>query len=122
VALLVVRDARLPPSLGQYQPIKNKSEPLLIRCSLRLCLKSLTPAQHQLSMRQPRFPRDHIRQEFQPRDGRVGERTTLKVRTALPSSNRTCGFPASGSPESASSQVYSGSCAVQSTDTESRVY
>jgi hypothetical protein len=32
-------------------------------------------------------------------DGRVGERATRTVRPTLPSSNRTCGFPASGSPE-----------------------
>jgi hypothetical protein len=33
--------------------------------------------------------------------GGVGERATPKVRLTLPSSNRTCRFPASGSPENA---------------------
>jgi len=32
--------------------------------------------------------------------GRVGERATQTARPTLPSSNRRCGFPASGSPES----------------------
>jgi hypothetical protein len=33
------------------------------------------------------------------RAGRVGERATVRPRPTLPSSNRRCGFPASGSPE-----------------------